>query len=404
MKLFYVLDYIFRQTPDGRIWTDTSYDASFWDPYLEVYSEVAVVSRVMCVKIAHADWNEVEGHNVSVCAVPIYRSAIEYALKSRMLQQVLRRIFAGEGAVVLRMPSNLARCAAAVLDRMGRAYAVEVVGDPHAALARGVVQMAGRPLFRHIFTQAQRSVCRKAIGVAYVAQGLRTVYPESSGAASLVCSDVRLDRSWLGCDLSREQASKPLRILTVATLSQTYKGIDVLLKAMQLCLQHSVDYTLTIVGTGRYQRQLERAANDFGISHAVTFLGAVPWGPELIAQFDAHDLFVLPSRVEVMPRALLEAMSRGLPAIATDVGAVGEILRRLDIITPGDPWHLAERMLDYAADPSLLSEASARNRDRAKAFSSDALLPRWQAFHRQLQVRFQSRGNTAQAMTQIAVA
>ena len=402
MKLFYVLDYIFMQTPDGRVWTDTTYDASFWQPHLEVYSKVLIISRVQPVKSNHSDWKEVGSDRISVCPLIVYRSATAYLRQARTLHLALRHIFEEEGAVVLRMPSNLARCAAKVLDRMRKPYAVEVVGDPRAALARGVVRMPGRPLYRHIFTQAQRRICSRAIGVSYVAKSLRASYPEGWGAASLVCSDVRLDRSWLGAHVTREVSLKPLRLLTVATLSQTYKGIDVLLKAIQIC--QPAECTLTIIGTGRYQAQLEKKALDLGIRERVTFEGAVTWGPQLIEQFDSHDLFILPSRVEVMPRALLEAMSRGLPAIATRVGAVSEVLAPDDIVAPGDPWQLADRVLAYIKHPALLIQASARNRARAQAFSIETLVPRWQGFHRQLQVRFQARSSSKQIMTQAATA
>ena len=391
MRLFYVLDYVFKRTPDGRVWTDTSYDARFWLPYLEVYGAVTVVSRVEAVAHAEEGWKKVEGERVSVACLPYYNGAAHFALRSSAMRAALRAVFSVPGAVVLRMPSNLARCAAEVLERMGRAYALDVVGDPYEALAPGVVTMQGRAFFRQVFTRAQRRMCLQAVGVAYVAQTLANNYPAAPAALSLVCSDVRLDGPWLAEKPRRHAALGEVKLLTVATLSQTYKGLDVLLQALLLCRQRGVDAKLTIVGSGRYRESLESAAAQLGVTPYVCFAGSVPWGPRLMDYFDKADMFVLPSRVEVMPRVLLEAMARGLPAIATRVGAVPEILPECDMVPAGSAYELAERLVQCLGSPAVLDGMSKRNLAAARTVAGAMERSGWKRFHEDLTGVFMER-------------
>ena len=388
MNLTYVIDYVFRQTPDGRVWTDTSYDAAFWQPYVDVYGQVTLLCRVERVEQQSPAWKQVTSADVHVKSLPMYLGAAQYLKVAGKIKQIVKTTLAASDGVILRMPSNLARCAAKELRRTGRRYAVEVVGDPYESMAPGVVKMLGRPLYRSLFTRAQKAACLRATGVAYVAEVLHKRYPASAGRAVLVCSDARLDEHWLRGKPRTFESKLHHEILTVATLSQVYKGIDVLIRAVRLCKDRRCDVSLTIVGTGRHRTELEELAAKLNVSQQVRFAGVIAWGPELIAAYDRADLFVLPSRVEAMPRALLEAMARGLPAIATDVGAVHELLEPGRLVPAGDAIALAHQIIFITLQAKRLEAASARNVAKAAGFAAELLVPRWRGFHEELQHEF----------------
>ncbi len=98
------------------------------------------------------------------------------------------------------------------------------------------------------------------------------------------------------------------------------------------------------------------------------------------AALDSADGFVLPSYVEGLPMAVLEAMAHGLPVIATRVGAVPEAVtdgREGFLIEPGDVEDLADRMLRLARDAGLRGRMGEAARRRAEAdFSLDAMVDR----------------------------
>lgn len=114
------------------------------------------------------------------------------------------------------------------------------------------------------------------------------------------------------------------QLLAVGRLSRE-KGFDLLLKALAVVRQQFPDVTLNLVGAGREEQALKSLCCELKLEDAVCFAGHVdpPY-----AFFSSATLFVLPSRHEGMPNALLEAAAAGLPIVATPAsGGVADLLR-----------------------------------------------------------------------------
>lgn len=113
------------------------------------------------------------------------------------------------------------------------------------------------------------------------------------------------------------------------------KGLDLLFRA---CVKLIGRWTLTVVGTGPAQEELEGLAERLGIAGRVTWLGPLP--RDRVQQvWPGLDCVVLPSRtaprwVEAMPRAALEAMAHGLPVVASSTGALPEIVDAAGVVVP----------------------------------------------------------------------
>jgi glycosyltransferase involved in cell wall biosynthesis len=179
----------------------------------------------------------------------------------------------------------------------------------------------------------------------------------------------------------------PWTIVGVGRLAQMYKGVDTLLEAIARCRSMDLDVRLVWAGDGRYRAVLERQAASLGVGEAVSFVGEVPAGAGVRAVLDGADLFVIPSRTEGLPRALIEAMARGLPCIGTCVGGIPELLPESDLVAPDDPEALAERIRAVLLDPGRRDVMSERNLARAREFRSDLLRERRNAFYRELRSR-----------------
>src|ERR1700719_4633911 len=125
---------------------------------------------------------------------------------------------------------------------------------------------------------------------------------------------------------------------------------------------------------------MKTLATKLNITHRVEFCAELSSGLSILEFLDSTDLFVMPSRAEGLPRALVEAMSRGCPCIASSVGGIPELLEAGDLVPAGSPEKLAKLILQVAADSDRLLAMSARNLAKAAQFSPQKLNKSRRAF------------------------
>jgi glycosyltransferase involved in cell wall biosynthesis len=152
------------------------------------------------------------------------------------------------------------------------------------------------------------------------------------------------------------------RVVVVANL-RPEKRHDVLIDAAPEVLRHFPEARFEIVGDGPELPSLQSRTVDQGVAHAFTFVGHEE---DVAARLKAADIFVLPSRSEAFPNAVLEAMSAGLPIVASGVGGILELIddhRTGLLVPPGDPHALARGICRLMADQPLgvrLGDAAAQ--------------------------------------------
>ena len=149
------------------------------------------------------------------------------------------------------------------------------------------------------------------------------------------------------------------------------KGLDVLLQALRTM---EAPPPLTVIGDGPSRADFVSRAEGL----PVTFRGFVPQD-ELPPLLERARLLVAPSRSEGFPNALLEAMARGTPVVASDVGGVAEVVgdgRSGRLVPPGDPPALAAALREVLSDEKAWGAMAAAARARAREFGWDAHLDR----------------------------
>jgi glycosyltransferase involved in cell wall biosynthesis len=387
MRVVVTTEYRFRSTADGIVWADSIMARPFWARYLDVFDEVLVAGRVQAVNGVPAGWARADGDGVSFVRLPHYLGPGGFARRRRQLKRLLVDAIRPEDGLILRIPSVLASVLRRALPPR-RPYAVEAVGDPITAFGPGGVKHPLRPLFRWWFAREMRAQCAQAIGVAYVTRSfLQERYPTGEGALSthyssgpFARSDNRAADAFVSMPRVFSRVSEP-RLLAVGTLDQMYKGHDVLIDALARVVGTGCNASLAIVGDGRHRAELESRGIALGLGDRLRFRGHLS-APEVRNEMDRADLFVMPSRTEGLPRALVEAMARALPCIGTRVGGIPELLDEADIVAPGDPSALSRKVLELVGDPARLARASARNLERAAEYREDRLQERRRAFYR----------------------
>src|SRR6185295_470395 len=155
------------------------------------------------------------------------------------------------------------------------------------------------------------------------------------------------------CAFATTRSRRPLRKIAVVANLRKEKGHDLLIDAAPEILRHFPDASFDIIGDGPELLALQGRARAQGVSEAFTFAG---YEPDVAARLKEADIFVLPSRSEAFPNAILEAMSAGLPIVASAVGGIVELVqegRTGLLVTPGDPHALAHGLCRLMTDRAL---------------------------------------------------
>ena len=372
MRVLLTSEAKFERTPDGVIWGAAPYSSVNWRRYLDVFTGVVLIARVADARQPSAGCVRASGPGIEFRPLPPYSGLSGLIRHIGSVHRVVREALADCEAVVVRSPSPVASLAARAVLAAGRRYGAQIVGDPDQVFSTGAFRHPLRAPLRVLATSAQKRLSQDAFAVLFVARHvLQSKYPAKGLVYS--ASDVSLDDADFalpgrsGPAPRAVEGAQPFTVLTVGSLDQPYKGTSVLLDAAAHLQGRGADFRLRIVGGGRLLPALQRQSNALGLAAAVEFAGQMDQDGVRRA-LDAADLFVLPSLTEGLPRALLEAMARGLPALASDVGGVPELLAAEYLVPPGQPQVLAEKIHGLITSDRLRAAAAEKNREIAAQY------------------------------------
>ena len=153
------------------------------------------------------------------------------------------------------------------------------------------------------------------------------------------------------------------------------KGIDILLKAVPDILDENPGIRLMIVGSGPEEIKLKRLAAELGIESKVIFTGSVA---DIHNYYSAFDIFVLPTLSEGLGITILEAMSFGLPVLASAAGGITEVItheRNGILIEPGDINELRTALQFLLDNPAKAKQYGCRAKeDIKKTFANNRMI------------------------------
>lgn len=195
---------------------------------------------------------------------------------------------------------------------------------------------------------------------------------------------------WNGIDLERYPYSGPCAngpMVCVARLSPE-KGIDTLVRAAAEVVAHDPSFRLEVAGDGPCMPLLRELVGALKLRECVCLLGQVSNVSGLLARASA---FVLPSLSEGIALTILEAMARGLPVVATQVGGTPEAVVAAEtglLVPPADASALAAAILRLRRDAQEAHAMGLAGRRRAERhFDIRHMVARYEALYLLLRVR-----------------
>jgi glycosyltransferase involved in cell wall biosynthesis len=225
-------------------------------------------------------------------------------------------------------------------------------------------------------------VTERALQERYATHTWSTSYSSIDlGTEAFVTDDIVARRFASERHRMKGTAEEPWRLAFVGSLAQPYKGADVLIDALALARRRGLEVTLTMAGDGRQRQALERQARRRQVDAHVHFTGAIPAGAGVRTLLDSSDVFILPSRTEGLPRAMIEAMARGIPCLGSAVGGIPELLPSERLVRPDDAPGLSDAIVRLCADRENLLSCALRDLARAGAYHAQQLQPRRRQFY-----------------------
>ena len=164
------------------------------------------------------------------------------------------------------------------------------------------------------------------------------------------------------------ESERVVQIIYVGWL-HPHKGLEYLLRGVELLAKTRSNFHLSIVGDGVLADDLRQLSAELGIDDVVTFVGWVPNRdiPKLLNQ---SDVFAFATLHEGMPNALLQAMACGLPLVSTNVSGIPEIVDdgvNGFLVPPRSPDSLSVALGKLVDDPAVRRRMGEANVERIRA-------------------------------------
>ncbi len=277
------------------------------------------------------------------------------------------------------------------LIRAARSYDVIVAGLEWAPtfFATLAAKLASRPVIGTVHTDLHEYSAIEGVPVFWW-PAMRAALTHCSGviavsdhvAASVERLGVQPDHITVipnpgpGWNLRPWPTGAKMHLLTVGGLRAS-KGVDVAVAGAALL--QDIDFEWTFVGDGPMRTDLEAQAGRLGCADRLRFVG---FQRGLRSFYEDAHLFVLPSRIEGDPLALLEANAAGVPTVATRCStAVIENVQRTSgvLVPPGDPEALAAGIRRMLGDHELLLKSGQRAHELASERRPAVVAAQYQA-------------------------
>lgn len=177
----------------------------------------------------------------------------------------------------------------------------------------------------------------------------------------------------------REEFPADTLLLFVGRLTKQ-KGLEYLLSSLTMLKGH--DYKLLIAGEGSERMSLIKKAKELGVDSRVVFLGNVSEKRKL-ELLKGSDVFVSPSLWESFGIVVVEAMAAGLPILATNAGAISEVVGDSGVtVNPRDPDALGRALVKLIGDEAFRKKLGRNAMRRFRAnFTTDSMAEKYVKFY-----------------------
>lgn len=394
MRLLFVHDARFQRRGDG-VYSCGAFPNWRWRRYLRHFDEVRVIGRDAGETASERNKTRSDEPGVTFQFVRDINTIRGLVLHRHEARAALADAIQKADAVIAQLPSQLGLAAVDLARRLGKPLLVEVAGCAWDASVNH-----GSPLLRlyaPLFFRRNRKAIAQATQVIYVtSRWLQDRYPtngEHVGASNVEI--VPLDANGIRnreARLAEIAKGRSPRLGTIASLTPRYKGLQLAIEAVKRLREEGLPLSYSILGAGD-PAPWRALAQDMGVADLVQFDGIREAGADVRAWLDTVDIHLQPSLQEGLPRATIEAMSRGAACVGSICGGIPELLPPEQLHIAGDVSGLVDRIRSFATDPERLARAAWAGVERTRPHYPETLNGLRDPAYAQLKERAKSRRN-----------
>lgn len=376
MKSLFVHDHVFHSSPSGDFYSGGGLPQSVWARYLNFSDCLTVIGRSGMTGLTTQQTQKLalsSRERVDFKLAPSLSGLKNRLRNYKYANSLLLKEIQDCDRVVVRLPSELGLLAVKIAIKLKKPVAIEMVDCPWDGYWNYGSFVA--KLYAPFMYLRVRRAIKLVDHVTYVtSQFLQSRYPAKSSAVTSACSNVmlpELEKSVLDRRLAR-QPSDMIYFGLVGSLKGKLKGIYDAIAALDAIKNDCPNIRLRVLGDGDPTPFIEYAVK-LGVADLVSFDGVLPGGARVFEWLDDIDIYIHPSYKEGLPRAVIEAMSRGCPVAASCVAGTPELLDKEFLFMPGDISALSFNMRRFYSDSALRASQSARNFEVSRRYESKIL-------------------------------
>lgn len=370
-RVLFVHDHVFRYLDDGQILSPGAFTTAVWDRYQTFCNHLTVVARGQRINTADLSpkMQRVNHNRVSFEQLPNIMSPTTFLSGRPKVKARLRTLIEQADGVICRLPSVFGLMATDICEEIDKPYFIEVAGDVWDALwHRG--SLLGK-LYTPYQTYLVKRAIKRAPHVIYVTRdALQRRYPTdgtTTHASNVVLPTIE-PKIFERRKTINARIDGQITLGIIGPPELRYKGLHLAAPTLRKLRESGIDLELRLLGQGD-PASVKNYLDKLGIAAFTRFDGTLPGGSAVFSWLDDIQIYMQPSLQEGLPRATIEAMSRGCVAVGSDVAGIPELLEPSCIFsrrTSEDLFGILERL---CRDRSSWDAISERNLKEAEDYT-----------------------------------
>lgn len=385
MNVILFLEYKFFLEANGDLYSEKVINDNYLSRYLDVFDNVVICARKID-GIARDRSFPIKNKRVSFLPLPNYNAGEILKKISLIVKQIDSYLISKLTGIpikglIIRGPSSISYLAYKFAKKKHIPYIVEMVINPknffyeRHGLTDGIKNFIGTI----IIVNHTKKLCWNALGVCYVTKHiLQKQFPcrslkkkNNKTFFDAYALDVMISEDNFCNVISPHDNESPFIISHTGWMVGENKGHRTVIDVLRRLVSNGSNCIVKFIGDGPKKKDFIEYAVSLGLKERVIFVGKVDSYKKLQSELISSHLFLFPSRIEGLPRAIVEAMANSLPVISYDNDGIPELISSNCLAHINDVETLVRLCQAFYDNESLRVKVAEKNYIKAHEYKSE---------------------------------